>query len=66
MIVREALVPVLFGVGIGIAGALVPTRLVASLLFEVAPRDPFALFWPRRQCRLGYSAFAGTVFKLVP
>ncbi len=42
MIVREALVPVLFGIAIGIAGALAATRTVASLLFGVAPRDPLS------------------------
>jgi predicted permease len=42
MIVREALVPVLFGIAVGIAGALAATRVVASLLFGVAPRDPLA------------------------
>jgi putative ABC transport system permease protein len=31
---------VLFGITIGIAGALVLTRLMASLLFEVKPTDP--------------------------
>jgi predicted permease len=40
MIVREALVPVLFGVAIGIAGALAAARVIASLLFGIAPRDP--------------------------
>ena len=42
MIVREALVPVLFGVAIGIAGALAATRVISSLLFGVAPRDPLS------------------------
>jgi predicted permease len=42
MIVREALVPVLFGIAIGIAGALAATRAVASILFGVAPRDPLS------------------------
>ncbi|MGB9455507.1 MAG: ABC transporter permease [Bryobacteraceae bacterium] len=42
MIVREALLPVLFGIAIGIAGALAATRVVASLLFGVAPRDPLS------------------------
>ena len=42
MIVRESLVPVLIGIAIGIAGALAAVRLVASLLFGVAPRDPLS------------------------
>jgi predicted permease len=42
MILREALAPVLCGIAIGAAGALAATRAVASLLFGVAPRDPFS------------------------
>lgn len=42
MMVREVLVPVIFGMAIGIAGALAAARLVASLLFGVAPHDPFS------------------------
>jgi ABC-type antimicrobial peptide transport system permease subunit len=42
MILREALVPVFFGIAIGMAGALTATRVVASLLFGVVPRDPFS------------------------
>jgi predicted lysophospholipase L1 biosynthesis ABC-type transport system permease subunit len=42
MIVRESLVPVLIGIAVGIAGALAAVRLVASLLFGVAPRDPLS------------------------
>jgi len=42
MIVRESLVPVLGGVVIGVGAALAATRLVASLLFGVAPRDPLS------------------------
>ena len=42
MIVREALVPVLFGIAMGVGGALAATRAVASLLFGVAPRDPLS------------------------
>ncbi|MGO9227984.1 MAG: ABC transporter permease [Bryobacteraceae bacterium] len=41
-IVREALAPVLCGMAVGMAGALAATRLVASLLFGVAPRDPLS------------------------
>ena len=40
MIVGESLVPVLAGIAAGSASALAMSRLVASLLFGVAPRDP--------------------------
>jgi predicted permease len=42
MMVGEALVPVLLGIAVGIAGALAATGVVASLLFGVAPRDPLS------------------------
>jgi len=42
MIVREALVPVLCGIAAGIGGALAAARLISSLLFGIAPRDPLA------------------------
>jgi len=40
MVVREGLVLVLAGIGIGLAGALALTRFMSSLLFDVTPRDP--------------------------
>jgi predicted permease len=43
MIVRESLVPVLIGMAIGLVGALALTRLVASLLYGVAPSDPASI-----------------------
>lgn len=40
LIVREGMLPIAIGAGIGIAGAFVLTRLLASLLFEVKATDP--------------------------
>jgi ABC-type antimicrobial peptide transport system permease subunit len=40
MIVRQGLTPVIIGLGFGLAGALVMTRIVAGLLFAVEPTDP--------------------------
>ncbi len=43
MIVRESMLPVLAGMAIGLAGALMVTRLAGGLLFGVAPRDPLSV-----------------------
>jgi putative ABC transport system permease protein len=40
MVVREGVVLVMAGIGIGLAGALALTRFLSSLLFGVTPRDP--------------------------
>ena len=43
MISRQGMRLGLTGIGIGLAGALVTTRLLRGLLYEVSPTDPFAL-----------------------
>lgn len=40
LILRDGMRPIAIGVGIGIAGAFVLTRLLTGLLFEVKPTDP--------------------------
>lgn len=42
-VLREALLPVWFGGAVGIVLALMGSRLVMGLLFEISPADPFAL-----------------------
>jgi putative ABC transport system permease protein len=44
MVLRQGLRLVMIGLAIGLAGALVLTRLWASLLFEVSPTDPPTFF----------------------
>jgi ABC-type antimicrobial peptide transport system permease subunit len=39
MVLRETLVLAVAGVGVGVGGALVATRTIASLLFGVTPHD---------------------------
>jgi putative ABC transport system permease protein len=41
MVLGQGMLLTILGVGIGIVGALALTRLVKTLLFEVAPNDPF-------------------------
>jgi len=43
MVVREGLVLALSGVALGVAGALLLMRTIASLLFGVAPNDPVTI-----------------------
>jgi ABC-type antimicrobial peptide transport system permease subunit len=40
LVLREGMLLIASGIVIGVAGALVLTRLMASLLFEVSPTDP--------------------------
>jgi ABC-type antimicrobial peptide transport system permease subunit len=43
LVLGQALKTAAFGVAAGLAGALVITRLMQSLLFEVSPSDPLTL-----------------------
>ena len=40
LVVRQGMVLVLVGVGLGVAGSIALTRVMSSLLFEVTPKDP--------------------------
>ena len=40
MVVHRGLVLALSGIGIGLVAALLVTRLLRSLLFQIAPTDP--------------------------
>jgi ABC-type antimicrobial peptide transport system permease subunit len=42
MVLRQGMMPVLAGLAAGAAAALAIGRSVASLLFQVSPRDPIA------------------------
>jgi predicted permease len=43
LVLREAMVPVCGGVAVGLAGAFVLTRQLASMLYEITPHDPATL-----------------------
>jgi predicted permease len=42
-VLRDAMWPMAFGLVVGLAGALLATRALASFLFETAPHDPVTL-----------------------
>jgi putative ABC transport system permease protein len=42
MVLRQAMTPVMIGLGVGLVAAMWIARLVASLLFGVGPHDPAA------------------------
>ena len=42
LVMREGAIVAAAGVGIGVIGALVTTRWMASLLYDVSPTDPIA------------------------
>jgi ABC-type antimicrobial peptide transport system permease subunit len=46
LVVRESLIPVAVGLALGLAAALALTRILASLLFRIAPDDPTAIIGP--------------------
>jgi ABC-type antimicrobial peptide transport system permease subunit len=41
MVVREALGVVGAGLAVGVAGAVALTRVLATLLYDISPTDPF-------------------------
>jgi len=43
IVLQQGMIPVLIGIGAGMAGALALGRLLASLLYEVSPYDPSTL-----------------------
>ncbi len=43
MILRQAMLPVIAGLVAGLSGALAAGRVLASLLYEISPRDPATL-----------------------
>jgi ABC-type antimicrobial peptide transport system permease subunit len=40
---RQSMIPVAFGLAIGLAGIIALSRFLEALLFQVQPRDPFTL-----------------------
>ncbi len=44
LVIRQALVPVMLGIGIGLLGAWYLTRFMRTLVYQVEPQDPLTLF----------------------
>ena len=58
MVLRQGMTPVVAGLAAGAAAALGIGRYLASLLFEVSPRDPLSLSAPPAPCCCVVSAAA--------
>jgi len=43
LVLRQAMTPVVLGLAVGIAGALTAGSVLASLLYQISPRDPVTL-----------------------
>jgi ABC-type antimicrobial peptide transport system permease subunit len=43
MVMREVLLLIALGVGVGLAAAMATTRLVGALLFRLSPTDPLTI-----------------------
>jgi putative ABC transport system permease protein len=43
LVIAQSMIPVAFGLALGLAGSLALSRLIAALLFHVHPRDPMTL-----------------------
>jgi len=44
LVLKQGLTPVLYGIGIGVAGAIATTRFLESQLYEVSTVDPLSFF----------------------
>jgi ABC-type antimicrobial peptide transport system permease subunit len=56
MVLREGMAIAVIGLGVGVAAALMMTRVMASLLYDVAPTDPAT--FAAVSCVLGATALA--------
>jgi ABC-type antimicrobial peptide transport system permease subunit len=50
-IAGQGMLVAIAGIGVGLAGALALSRVLAALLYEIEPRDPLTLLRSRSSCR---------------
>jgi ABC-type antimicrobial peptide transport system permease subunit len=60
-VLLESLVPVIFGIMLGLGGAIILTRLVQNMYFDISPNDPLSII-----CAIAALILAATLAAMLP